>query len=146
MNKVIIHENSTIEEANLLAKQLECNCVNVESSDIDNDFDFLIVLFTANKGRCSLEIENFISRAKTKYVALIAKSKTGFDINRMLISNLKKRGAIPVYSKYYTEFEKENIAEELENKYVCMDGFSSSEMIVGKLSRILLSNYKEKNL
>ncbi|MFV0425172.1 MAG: hypothetical protein ACK5K7_06425 [Bacilli bacterium] len=136
MNYVIVSEN--IEFGKELQNYFKCDLYSFLDEFEYINYDFFILMYDVNKGRCSYDVSSFLSRLNDKYIALIGRGNTGFDINSVLMKRIRNNNNLVVYSKYYKNYKYEEIQYDIRNKVVRTDGRELSEKFVGFLCRIFL--------
>lgn len=135
MRYVIISEN--LEAGKTLGQLFDCSVFSL-NDDIDyNEYNFVILIYNVNKGRCSYGVFDVCAYLYDKHVALIGIGNTGFDVNNVLMKTLKRNNSLVVYSKYSKNLRNEEIHNDIINKIVKTDGKEFSEMFVGKLCRLI---------
>ncbi len=144
-DSTIVYEKNKYKDALQLQEFLLCEITSIDDDFDYRDYEMVILLFAASKGRCSIKVEEFILQLYNKKLCLLCESKTGFDVNRMLGVYARKNGCTLVYSKYYNNNIAHTVAQQIIDKYICMDGHSVSEMFIGKFFRLFGGSYGDKN-
>lgn len=134
MRYVIISENNS---PNQLQEQLNCDLYTFGDEFEIEDYDFYILLYKVNKGRCSYKVIDLCSRLYDKYVALCGLGNTGFDANYTLMKTLKNNHSLVVYSKYSKTYKFDKIYNDIINKVITTDGAAYTERFVGSICRLV---------
>ncbi|MFV0499447.1 MAG: hypothetical protein ACK5NF_05395 [Bacilli bacterium] len=141
MNYVIITEH--IEYGKELQGHFECDLYGF-LDEIDYDkYEYYILLFDVNKGRCCFDVFDLIYKVNNKQIALVAKGNSGFDINHILKKLCNKNGNLVMYSKYDSNYNYAKISSEIKRKYIRTDGMELSEKFAGFICRLM---FRRKSL
>ncbi len=135
MKYLIISEN--LESSKNLGELFDCPVFDMKTEIDYSDYDFVILIYNVNKGRCSYDVFDICKSLYNKHIALIGIGNTGFDVNNVLMRALKRNSNLVVYSEYCKNLKTEEVYNNIVNKIVKTDGKEFSEMFVGKLCRIL---------